>query len=172
MFRLGRDGKSFLFQKHEENSHNQATEGDNMVPLNGLTLEDKRGDDCEHGQRNHFLNHLKLQKIEGAAVPLETNPVGRYRKTVLEESDSPRKENDENKRRGVSKKARLLELEMTVPRKRHEHIRKDEHDDSPDSLPSFILVYFYCKKSTTNFCDAKIGVFVLLSVCFFKKTSA
>ena len=104
-----------------------------MVPLDGLPFE-KEGDNYrEDGERNHLLDHLQLHQVERSAVALEADPVGRDGKAVLEESDAPGKQDDQDKRpaRGDF---HFLQLEMAVPGERHEDVREDKHYDGPDAL--------------------------------------
>ena len=84
------------------------------------------GEKDENDQRNHLLNDLQLHQGERSAVALETYTVGGDLQAVLEESDSPREENNENKRCGVGEEPHVLELQMAVPRKRHKHIRREK----------------------------------------------
>jgi len=58
-------------------------------------LEDKVGNDSKDDQRNTLLNHLELDKVEGTAIIDKANAVGRDLAAVLEESDHPRKGDNE-----------------------------------------------------------------------------
>ena len=104
-----------------------------MVPLHGLALEKEGDDDGEDGQGDHLLDHLELHQVEGTAVPVEADAVRRNGEAVLEEGDAPREEDDEDER-PAGGDLHLLEFEMTVPGECHEDVRKDEHDDGPDTL--------------------------------------
>ena len=104
-----------------------------MVPLYGLPLEQEGDDDGKNGQGNHFLDHLELHQVEGAAVSVETDPVRRDGQAVLEEGDAPREKDDQDEG-PASGDLHLLEFEMTVPGECHEDVRKNEHDDGPDAL--------------------------------------
>ena len=83
-----------LFHEHEVDSQDQADEGGDMVPVEGLALEDKNREQGEDGQGDYFLYHLELDEVEGAAVVHETYAVGRHLKRILEEGDAPREEDD------------------------------------------------------------------------------
>ena len=104
-----------------------------MVPLDRLPLEKEGDDDRKDGQGNDLLDDLELHQVERTAVPLEADAVRRDGEAVLEESNPPREQDDENEG-PVRGNLHFLELEMTVPRERHEDVRKDEHDDGPDTL--------------------------------------
>ena len=104
-----------------------------MVPLQGLALEQEGDDDREDGQGDDFLDDLELHQVEGTAVAVEADAVGRDGEAVLEKSDAPGEEDDEDER-PAGGNLHLLEFEMAVPRERHEDVRKDEHDDGPDTL--------------------------------------
>ena len=80
---------SLLFQEHEEDSHDQAEKGCDVIPLKGLALEHEHCHEGEHRQGDHFLNHLELHEAEGTAVLNESDPVGRDLGAVLEEGHSP-----------------------------------------------------------------------------------
>ena len=97
-----------------------------MVPLDRLPMEEEVDDDREDGQGDNFLDDFQLHQVEGAAVALEADPVGRDGEAVLEEGNAPRKQDDEDER-PAGGDFHLLELEMAVPCERHEDIRKDEH---------------------------------------------
>ena len=72
---------SGLFHEHEVNSQDQADEdqadeGGDMVPVEGLALEDQNREQGEDGQGDYFLYYLELDEVEGAAVIHETYAVG------------------------------------------------------------------------------------------------
>jgi hypothetical protein len=47
-------------------------------------------------------------------------------KAVLKKSDAPRKQDDKNQRGSVGEETRLLQFQMSVPRQRHEYIRRQQ----------------------------------------------
>ena len=104
-----------------------------MIPLQGLPLENEHDDDRKDGQGNHFLDDFELHQVEGTAVPLEADPVGRHRETVLKKGNAPGKENDKDER-PACRDFHLLQFEMAVPGERHEDIRENEHKDGPKTL--------------------------------------
>ena len=104
-----------------------------MVPLQGLALEQEGDDDREDGQGDHFLDDLELHQVEGTAVAVEADAVRRNGEAVLEEGDAPREQDDEDER-PAGGDLHLLQFEMTVPCECNENVRKDEHDDGPDTL--------------------------------------
>ena len=104
-----------------------------MVPLDGLPLEQEGDDDGEDGEGNHLLDHFELHQIEGTAVSHEADAVGRHGEAVLEKSDSPGKEDDEDER-PAGGDFHFLQLEMAVPGERHKYVRKDEHQNGPKAL--------------------------------------
>ena len=108
-----------------------------MVPLDGLPLEQEGDDNGEDGEGNHLLNYLELHQVEGPAVALEAQAVGRNGKAVLEKGDAPGKEDDEDER-PAGGNFHFLQFEMAVPGERHEHVREDEHKDGPESVHGFI----------------------------------
>ena len=69
-----------------------------MVPLNRLSLEDEHHYQREYGERNRFLYHLELHKVERAAVAREAYAVRRHGEAVFEECNSPREQDDKYQR--------------------------------------------------------------------------
>ena len=78
-----------LFQKHKENSHYEAEECCEVVPLQALSFEHYCDDDCKYRQGNDFLDDFQLHEVEGAAVAVEADAVGRDLCAVFKECDSP-----------------------------------------------------------------------------------
>ena len=120
-----------------------------MIPLDGLPFEQESNDDREDGKRQHFLNNFQLHQVEGTAVPLKADPVGRYGETVLKEGDAPGKEDDKDKRPARGN-LHFLQFEMAVPCECHENIRKNQHEDGPKALHS-VLVNLYLGRKNSNF---------------------
>lgn len=87
-------------------------------------LESEDGEYHKDHQGNHFLNDLQLHQREGSAITGKANPVCRHLQTILEESNAPGEEDDKDKRRGMSEETCLLQFQMSVPRERHEDIRR------------------------------------------------
>lgn len=78
-----------LFKEHEEDRHDQAEERYEVVPLEGLPLEQKRHYYSEYCKGDHFLDHFQLHEVEWTAVPVKTNAVCRNLCAIFKESDSP-----------------------------------------------------------------------------------
>ena len=96
-----------------------------MVPTQRHLKGDGRECDKDH-EGDHFLDNLQLHQREWSAVPCKTDSVGRHLEAVLEESDAPGQENHKDKRCGIGEETGLLQFQMTVPRERHEDIRRQE----------------------------------------------
>ena len=92
-----------------------------MVPLDGLALEKEGDDDGEDGEGDNLLDHFQLKEIERAAVPHEADTVCGNGEAVLKEGYSPGEEDDEDERPSGGN-LHFLELEVTVPCKRHENV--------------------------------------------------
>ena len=60
-----------LFQEDEENGEDETDEGDEMVPLERLSLEYEEDEEAEDGQRDHFLDNLELRQYSKKAIPQE-----------------------------------------------------------------------------------------------------
>lgn len=82
-------GETGLFQEDEENSQYKAEESSDMVPLQPFSLEHKRDDESEYGQRYDFLNDFQLHKGERSSVFHESDTVCRHLGAILEKGDCP-----------------------------------------------------------------------------------
>ena len=60
-----------------------------MVPMQALPLKEDVGDDGKDHQADTFLDDLELHQVEGAAVVLESDTVGRYLAAIFKEGDAP-----------------------------------------------------------------------------------
>ena len=115
----------FGLEKGEKYRQQDKDETDEVVPADGLALEDGGHDDGEYGQRVALGQNLQLHKREGASVDLAADAVGRYHERVLEEGHAPRCEDDEYQRpAGVD--LHLGELEVAVSGESHEDIGDNE----------------------------------------------
>ena len=92
-----------------------------MVPPQ-LHVEGDRGENDKNHQRDDLLDHLELHQVKRSSVSDKSHPVGGHLKTVLKESDAPRKQDHEDQRGRIGDESRLLQFEMTVPRQRHEDV--------------------------------------------------
>lgn len=57
--------------------------------MDGLPLENKGGDNGEHGERNHLLDDFQLHQVEGAATFDEADAVGWNHEAVFKQSNTP-----------------------------------------------------------------------------------
>ena len=80
-----------LFQEGEEDCEDEAGESDEVVPVDGLSLEDEEDDDGEDREGDDFLDDLELDEIERAAVIHKAYAIGGHLTAVFEESYHPRK---------------------------------------------------------------------------------
>ena len=87
-----------LFQEDEENGEDETDEGDEMVPLERLSLEYEEDEEAENGQRDHLLDNLELEKVERSPVSGEADAVRRDGQAVLEKGDPPGEEDDQDQR--------------------------------------------------------------------------
>ena len=92
-----------------------------MVPAESLGTENQNGENRKHEQGDDLLYDFELDEREGSSVLDEPQPVGRHLKTVFEKGDSPTGQNDEEERKGTAV-VRAIELQVSVPRHRHEGI--------------------------------------------------
>ena len=93
-----------------------------MVDREGLLLEKYQHEDGEDGQRDEFLDHLKLPQVERTTILDEADAVGGHHETVFNQGDAPT-EKDDQRQRELAEPSCALQLQMTVPRERHEDIR-------------------------------------------------
>ena len=96
-----------------------------MVPAQRHLESDSRKSDKDH-KRDDFLNNFQLHQRERSAVACKTDSVRRHLQTVLEESDAPGQENDKDKRCSIGEETGLLQFQVTIPRERHEDVRRQE----------------------------------------------
>ena len=122
-----------LLQEGEEDGEDDAGEGGDVIPVDGLTLEDERDDDGEDRQGNDFLDDLELDEAERTAVEGVADTVGRDGEAVLEECYAPGEQDDQYERpaRGY---LHFIQFEVPVPCERHEDVRADEHQYGPNTL--------------------------------------
>ena len=81
-FSFFRNKKSlFESEKHGEDDED---ERDDVVPTEGLGLENGDHDDGEHGQGDGFLYDFQLDKVERASVLHRSDAVGGYHEGILE----------------------------------------------------------------------------------------
>lgn len=99
-----------------------------MVDREGLLLEKYQHEDGEDGQRDEFLDHLKLPEVERTAVPDEADAIGGHHETVFDQCDTPTEKNHQRQRE-LAEPCCALQLQVTVPRKRHEDIRTGEEQE-------------------------------------------
>ena len=65
-----------------------------MIPFKGKVFEKDQGKSREDDQRDHLLDHLELDQVEGAAFLLETDPVGGHLETIFKKSNPPTDEDN------------------------------------------------------------------------------
>ena len=111
--------------ENEIDRQDQQAESDEVVVGEGLVLEEEEHEYGEDGERQELLDDLELPEVEGAAVVDEPDAVGRHHETVLNERDAPAEENHQRQRQ-LAEPGRALQLQMTVPRERHEHVRTNQ----------------------------------------------
>ena len=94
-----------------------------MIPTNFLVKIEKR-EHAKNRERDDFLDDLKLQRRIDRTAPA----VGRHLEAVFKQRDAPAHEDDDEQRL-------VLELQMAIPRERHENVRaSQQHDGQPAGL--------------------------------------
>ena len=147
-----------LLQEGEEDGEDQAGEGCEMVPVEGLSLEDEQDDYREDRKGDHFLDDLELDEVERTAVLGVTDAVGRDGEAVLEEGDAPGEQDDQDER-PARRNLHFTEFQMPVPCERHEYVRTDEHKYRPNTLHNASFAFSGRKDTSfTRLCN-RIGLF-------------
>lgn len=113
--------RGHLFHEHEIDGGDEAEESGDVIPMHALPLEEDTCNDGKDDERHAFLYHLQLHQRERTAVADEAEAVCRHLTAVFEESYRPA-EGDDTYQGPVAARARLLQLEMSVPGKGHEDI--------------------------------------------------
>ena len=116
--------KTKLLLEYEVNCQDQEDETDHVVVGEGLVLEKDKHENGEDGHGEKLLDDLELPEVEGTAVVDEADAVGRHHETVLDQGDAPTEEYHQRQRQ-LAEPSRALQLQVTVPRERHENIRTD-----------------------------------------------
>jgi hypothetical protein len=92
-----------------------------MVPSK-RHVECKCGENDKHDKRYNLLNYFELHQREGSSVSFKSDSIGGHLETILEESNSPRKEDNKDEWRGVAEKTDILQFEVAIPGESHKHI--------------------------------------------------
>ena len=129
-------GWAGLFQEDEKYRQYQAGESRQVIPLDGLSLEDENNDEGEYGERDDLLDYLELKEVERTPILLKPDAVGGDGKTVFKEGDAPREKND-GYQRPAGGDLHLGKLEVAIPGQGHQHIGEYQHQYGPESLHSF-----------------------------------
>ena len=137
-----------LLQEGEEDGEDQAGEGCEMVPVEGLSLEDEQDDDGEYGEGDYFLDDLELDQVEGTSVLSVSNAVGRNGEAVFEKGDAPGEQDDQDER-PARRNLHFTEFQMPVPCERHENVRAYEHEYCPDTLMHIAILLISGRKFTS-----------------------
>src|ERR1700743_209587 len=134
-------GNVLLLKDKIDRAYQQEKGGDVIPPKGKILEEDERKGSKDH-QGDHFLDDLELQEIEGTALPLEADAIGRHLETILKEGNTPAQENDGE--HGRMPCAVLPEkTQMPVPGHRHKGVGKGQEADGKKNR--FHLVCFAAK---------------------------
>jgi len=104
-----------------------------MIDREGLVLEEYQHEDGEDGQRKELLDHLELPEVERTAILDEADAVGGHHEAVLDQRNAPAEE-DDHRQRELAEPSRALQLQVTVPRERHEDIRTNQKQERINSF--------------------------------------
>ena len=106
-----------------------------MIPAKRHMESDGREDNKDH-KGNDLLDDFELHECERSTAAVKAYTIGRHLKAILEEGYSPGEQNNKNEWRGVGKETDVLQFEMAVPGKSHQHVRENQHQYCPESLHS------------------------------------
>ena len=115
-----------LLQEHEEDRSDKASESNEVIPLQRLTLEEHDGEDSKDGDGDYLLNHLELHQGESTTIAHESHTVGGHLAGILKERQEPADEDNDVKRRVIRDELHLLKLQVTIPSERHKDVRHNE----------------------------------------------
>ena len=108
--------------KHKINRQNQTHEGSQMIPMQGLALEEDSRKYGKDNQGDYLLDDLQLHQCERTSILHETDSVGGNLEKVLEKGDRPRKSHYTNERKGFKPTECLLHLQVTIPGEGHKDV--------------------------------------------------
>ena len=80
---------SSLLHKHEIDRADNQEEGEDVIPMQILTLKEDVGDDGEDTETDALLYDLELNEIERTAIAIESHTVGRHLTAILKERYAP-----------------------------------------------------------------------------------
>ena len=81
-----------LLQEYEEDGCNEASERNEMVPLQGLSLEEDNSEDRKDSDGDNLLDDFELHQRKSAAIANKTHTVCRNLTSVLKERQEPANE--------------------------------------------------------------------------------
>lgn len=80
---------TYLFHEDEIDGADNEEEGEQVVPVQILTLEHDVGNHGKNTETDALLDDLQLHEIERATVTIETDAVGGHLTTIFKQSDTP-----------------------------------------------------------------------------------
>ncbi len=116
---------SSLLPENKINGQHQKHKRNHVVGAQGLTFKGKYRKAREYQQGDHLLDHLQLPERKRPAIPVIADLIGRHLEHILQESDSPAKENHLEKAH-TGKPGVLFQPQVAVPRHCHENIGKNQ----------------------------------------------
>ena len=134
-----------------------------MVERERLILEEHQHEDGEDGQGEELLDHLQLPEVERTAILDETDAVGRHHETVLDQGDAPA-EQDNHRQRELAEPSGALQLQVTVPRERHEDIRTNQEQECVYTFHIYIIILLRIGWESTPETDGKNNFFIVLRI--------
>lgn len=143
-----------------------------MIPLDGLTFEDKDGEDGEDRNGNRLLNDFELHQVKHTAVSGKADAVGGNLKHIFRQCEQPRQHDDKEQRRVVGNHIHRLEFQMPVPSERHKDVRHEKHPDSIDGIHN--CIYLRINSSEKSKCqfneseDSVIDNVIIIGVKTFR----
>ena len=112
----------YLFQESEKHRQQNTAESREMIPLYRLTLKQQRHDHRKDHQRQSLLNDLQLHQRIRTAINLRTDTVSRNHERVLQQSQTPRKQDHQIERPILDLRIHLLQFQIAIPSKGHKNV--------------------------------------------------
>ena len=143
----------YLLSKDKVDRQDEAGKSCEVIPAQGVALDEQHRKECKDHQRDNLLNDLQLPEGEGTSEFCATDAVGWHLEAVLKEGDAPTDKYDSND--AVALKLRL-EGYMAIPRQRHKDIGADEQSDCRYSLDQHTILSFSIMVSIINRCRGSV----------------
>ena len=115
-----------LFFEGKKHGKDNEDERDEMVPTEGLRLEDRDHNDGKHDERDGLLNDFQLDEVEWASIDGRSYAVGGNHKRILEQGNAPRHQDYQKQWPVFRRGDNLDQFQLSVPGEGHENVGNDK----------------------------------------------